>query len=339
MFNTIAEAYSAGLHALLGKGLEVPSVRDPSSVASGFGAQDRPAIELLGYGFGILDPTAVLLECAACQPRLDYYFGLLAWSVVGSNDVAALAYYHPAATRFSDDGAHLSGAFGHRLFCHQAGSQVDVLVDRLKSDPASRRAIATILDPSDNFRSSREFPCASTFQLFIRDGKLDCIVNMRAQQALFVLPYDVFIFTGLQVLIAAELGVEVGRYRHFAGTFHIYANERELAEEVVASQIQARSLNPPTRRLNQQIAELEKWEERLRLMGRNSDANGLEAVADEVAAIPTGTLTGQAARVFFHKAARVVGHNELRDRAGAELPELMEMVRLRDAQLTSEPSS
>jgi thymidylate synthase len=338
-FDNVAEAYSAGLHALLEKGATVPSVRESTSVASGFGTQDRPSIELLGYGFEIQNPEAVLIECAACQPRLAYYFGLLTWSLTGSDDVATLAYYHPSAPRFSDDGAHLSGAFGHRLFCHVGGSQVAAMVHRLRNDPASRRAIATILDASDNFRTSREFPCASTVQLFLRDERLDCIVNMRAQQALFVLPYDVLIFIGLQILVAAELEVGVGSYRHFAGTFHIYANEYDLAEAVVASQIRARSLSPPTSRLDSQIAELRDWECRLRSMGAEGDIRGLDGITDEVASIPNATLTGQAARVFLHKAAEVIGHERLADRAAAELPELAEMMRLRNEQLAEEASS
>lgn len=338
-YDTVAEAYSAGLYAILERGATVPSVRESTSVASGFGTQDRPSIELLGYGFEIRDPKAVFIECAACQPRLDYYFGLLTWSLIGSDDVATLAYYHPAATRFSDDGAHLSGAFGHRLFRHESGSQVAAIVERLRNDPASRRAIATILDASDNFRTSKEFPCASTVQLFLRGERLDCIVNMRAQQALFVLPYDVFIFVGLQALVAAELEVGLGSYRHFAGTFHIYANEYALAEDVVASQPRARSLSPPASGLDSQITELRDWENRLRSIGVEGDIHGLDEIAGEVASIPSTTLTGQAARVFVHKAAKVIGHKRLADSAEAELPELAEMIRLRNEELAKEALS
>ncbi len=197
-FDTLAEAYSEGLARLLTSGRPVPSVRDPYSVASNFGGADRPAVELLGYGFEIRDPSAALLYSKALPLRLDYCFGLLCWSLSGSDDAKILSYYHPAATRFSDDGSHLSGAFGHRLFCHKDGSQIDAILNLLGRDPASRRAVAFIADARDNFTRSVEYPCAVSMHFFVRDGMLHAILHMRAQQALFVLPYDAFLFMSLQ---------------------------------------------------------------------------------------------------------------------------------------------
>jgi thymidylate synthase len=330
-FDTLAEAYSAGLGNLMQRGAVVPSVRDETSVASGFGKEDRPSIELLGYGFELHDPTAAVLECAPCQPRLDYCFGLLTWSLIGSDDVSTLSYYHPAATRFSDDGAHLSGAFGRRLFRHEGGSQIAAVVARLKADFSSRRAIAMVLDGADNFRRSREFPCAASVQFFLRDGGLDCIVNMRAQQALFVLPYDAFLFIGLQAVVAAELEVAVGSYRHFAGTFHIYSNERELAETVLAASATAHPLQPPALGIEEQTEELRRWEERLRAVGTASAEAHFDQLSAEVEALAPETLTGQAARVFLYKAASAAGDAAAMAIARAKLPELEEMIRLREA--------
>jgi thymidylate synthase len=325
-FNTLAEAYTAGLDSLLRSGRMVPSVTDPASVASNFGEGDRPSIELLGHGFELREPLAALIDSPVWQPRLDYYFGLLAWSLSGDDDVMSLAYYHPAATRFSDDGAHLSGAFGHRLLRHASRSQLDILIERLRADPASRRAIAPIVEPGDNFRHSREFPCAASVQYFIRDGRLDCVVHMRAQQALFVLPYDVFLFIGFQAVLAAELEVDVGTYRHFAGTFHIYRDERELAEEILGSRVDPLRLEPPDEPFRAQVASLERWETALRSAATSGDGEELRRLTHAVEAVPAGTLSGQAARVFLLKAAAVSGEDEVMGRAPAMLDGVASLV-------------
>src|SRR5579875_1439881 len=262
-FETLAEAYVSGLAELLSRGQEVASVTDPMSVASNFGAGDRPSIELLGHGFSIRRPEASLLDSPCLQPRLDYYFGLLCWTLSASDEASMLAYYHPRATEFSDDGAHLSGAFGHRLMQHPGGNQIRVLIDRLRADPTSRRAIALVLEPNDNFGVSREYPCAASIQFFIRNGKLDAIVHMRAQQALFVLPYDAFLFMALQSAVAAELRVQIGTYRHLVGTFHIYANELSLAQSVAKSEVRALTLGQMEGEIVAIATALSAWEQPL----------------------------------------------------------------------------
>jgi hypothetical protein len=67
-----ASAYRFGLQRLLADGAPVPSVRDPTSVASHFGVGDRPSIELLGYGFEIPDVVPCVLDSSAWKFNLAY---------------------------------------------------------------------------------------------------------------------------------------------------------------------------------------------------------------------------------------------------------------------------
>jgi thymidylate synthase len=233
---SFAEAYCAGLRALLEHGAQVPSVVDPNSKASNFGRGDRPAVELLAYTFGVESPRECLASTPLFPVNVPYCFGLLAWTLDGRNDVESLAYYRAGALEFSDDGYTLSGAFGHRLFGEaRQRDQIAALVDLLRQDPGSRRTFAAILTPEDNFVRSKEYPCAIGCQLFWRGGQLQMLTHMRAQQALTVLPYDVFLFMNLQMFIASTLKTECGAYLHSSGTFHIYENERTVAANLAAS--------------------------------------------------------------------------------------------------------
>ncbi|QUQ65336.1 thymidylate synthase [Kutzneria sp. CA-103260] len=234
-YSSFAEAYTWGLESLRTHGQSVPSVCNPYSKASNFGRADRPWTELIAVSLSVSDP----LSCLAYSPHLPvhvpYCYGLLAWSLDGRDDVDTLAYYRGGAHEFSDDHRTLSGAFGHRLYGDRAeGDQLRAIVGRIRRDPAHRRSYASIISSADNFVESREYPCAAGVQLFLRDNRLTWLTVMRAQQALTVLPYDMFLFMQLHQVTASQLGVPCGPHLHQSGTFHIYENEHELADRVIA---------------------------------------------------------------------------------------------------------
>ncbi|MEU6130942.1 thymidylate synthase [Saccharopolyspora sp. NPDC047091] len=241
-FDSFADAYTSGLREVLDGGASVPSVRDPHSKASDFGQKDRPYRELIAHSFRVRDPRKSLAISSALPVNLPYCFGLLAWSLDGRNDVDTPAHYRRGAHEYSDDQHTLSGAFGHRLITAAGGDQVGAIVERIRQDPAHRRTFGLVLEPADNFRRSREYPCAVGVQLFLREDRLTWLTVMRAQQALTVLPYDGFLFMLMHQWAAALLGVEPGPYIHQSGTFHFYDNEIDLARSVTAGTVTSGSL-------------------------------------------------------------------------------------------------
>jgi thymidylate synthase len=56
---------------------------------------------------------------------------------------------------------------------------------------------------------------------------------MRSNDAIWGLPYDIFLFTMLQELLACELGIEVGTYSHSVASLHLYERHFELARRIV----------------------------------------------------------------------------------------------------------
>ncbi len=278
-YETLAEAYLEGLRDLLEHGTYAPSVTEPTSTASNFGKGDRPAIELLGYSFQINNPFSSLFLSDARVIRLPYCIGLFLWTISGSNKVDWISYYNPVACQFSDDGAHLCGAFGKRLFDYNDKiNQIDAICTRLTHDPATRRALGLICTPEDNVTTSREYPCCIAVQYFIREGALHAITHMRAQQALTVLPFDAFMFMALQCLLASRLGVKVGYYKHIAGTFHIYEAEVGQAKQVVskgAIPVQIGDMSNP----KPNMEELLTFEKELRQATLNKDMGRIEQLA------------------------------------------------------------
>ena len=83
------------------------------------------------------------------------------WMLAGRNDVAPLAYYSKQMAEYSDDGETLNGAYGARWryglmserFGTQTGTgvdQLDILVNHLKADPNSRRAVLQMWNVEDD---------------------------------------------------------------------------------------------------------------------------------------------------------------------------------------------
>ena len=70
-------------------------------------------------------------------------------------------------------------------------------------------------------------------QVLIRNGLLHLIVQMRSNDVVWGLPYDVFLFTMIQELLARTLGLELGTYVHGAGSLHLYERHLDLAQQVL----------------------------------------------------------------------------------------------------------
>lgn len=317
---SLVEAYKDGLNAVL-SGERVESVLDPLSKASNFGIGDRPSRELLSHLFVVSNPANCLVSGPIVKLHLPYCFGLLAFSLSGSNLLDTLRYYRPGATEYSDDGWTLSGAFGSRLRgLNGEMDQVAAVIGRLADDPASRRTYAAIIRSEDNLTPSREYPCAAGLQLFLRNGRLAMLTVMRAQQAFTVLPYDAFLFMAMQLVLAAQLGVPAGEYMHFSGTFHVYEADEDAIVETLNSELKHATLPLPPQGAgpsSEFVGKLINLESHLRELATSGDRLGLiEAVHAE----DGGDLLNIARRVLGNFALRKIGLLDEAQGIRVELP-------------------
>lgn len=111
------------------------------------------------------------------------------------------------------------------------GSQVQFVIDELRRNPSSRRAVMGIRTPDDI--GSDDPACLQHLQYFIRKGKLDCIVLFRSNDACKATFMNAFALILLQKRIADELGVPVGSYTHRANSFHCYEKDFNLLDSYV----------------------------------------------------------------------------------------------------------
>lgn len=170
--------------------------------------------ELLNSGFTLLDITDNIAT-ARTGYSLPYMLGELARHFTGR-----------------DDGVANRSAYGAIAFNRYGFDQVAQVIDTLKRDPCSRRAVIDFNVPNRERSEAKDETCAIALVFELRGGRLDCTGIMRSDDVWLDTPYDVVFFTELQKHIANELRVAYGKYTHFAVSLHAYGKDIGRVHEV-----------------------------------------------------------------------------------------------------------
>lgn len=175
--------------------------------------------------------------------------GEFLWYMARSNSLDFIRHYLNRYDEFSDDGITVHGAYGPRLFNMKGIDQVSYVIEKLRQNHASRKAVVQLFDATDvNVDPSKEYkdvPCTCTLQFVERRGKLHMIASMRSNDAYRGLPHDIFSFTMLQELIARSLEIELGDYQHLVGSLHLYTQDQLKVERFISEGLQDNIPMPP----------------------------------------------------------------------------------------------
>jgi thymidylate synthase len=239
------------------------------------------------------NPTERVLfnEARDANPFFHLYESL--WMLSGRNDVEPLAYYCSKVREYSDNGVNFNGAYGYRwrkaalayglisgggflkhheelmktqarlllgekeeykkFEAHGSTDQIKILIDHLKRNPTSRRAVLTMWSVEDDLLKideSRDCCCNLNVMFRLRNvddgtmsfredrrnplvpipgttkiGKsyLDMTVTNRSNDMIYgLLGANYVHFSILQEYMAAHLGVGVGKYHHVSNNLHVY---------------------------------------------------------------------------------------------------------------------
>jgi len=104
----------------------------------------------------------------------------------------------------------------------QIHNQVQYIIDKLKKEPESRRAVAIVFDPNKHQYTNESVPCLQLLQMIYRNGRLHMRAIFRSNDMLTASGLNMYGLTHLQKVIADDLDYNVGSYTHIALTPHIY---------------------------------------------------------------------------------------------------------------------
>lgn len=186
--------------------------------------------ELLNSGFTLLDITDNIATVRTGY-SVSYMLGELAWYFTGRDDVEFISKFS-SFLKCIGDGVTTQSAYDAVMFNRYGFDQVAQVIDTLKRDPCSRRAIIDFNIPNTERFEMKDEICTIALVFELREGKLDCTGIMRSNDVWLGTPYDVVFFTELQKHIANELGVGYGKYTHFAVSLHAYEKDIDRVREV-----------------------------------------------------------------------------------------------------------
>jgi thymidylate synthase len=200
--------------------------------------------EILGVLIEIERPRARLSR-SETRGRLFSSLGELLWYLTGDNRLDFVERYIPRYREESEDGVTVYGGYGQRLFRQRGQNQVQNIIALLRERPTTRRAVIQLFDAEDIATNHKDVPCTTTLQFLVRQEYLHLVVTMRSNDAYIGLPHDVFCFTMLQEIVARAINCEIGSYRHFVGSMHLYDQNRDDAASLIEEGFQSRIEMPP----------------------------------------------------------------------------------------------
>lgn len=203
--------------------------------------------EKIAYTMILENPRARILTCPEREANYGFGVGEFLWYWQGKNDLSTMLYYNKRMKDYSDDGVTVNSAYGYIMKGKGYTFWVDqwrIAQETLTDDPDSRRAIVQIHNPVHqslaNESGTKDVPCTLSLQFFIRDKKLHLHTVMRSNDVMWGLTYDLFSFTLFQECMLLELkqnpkfkDLELGTYRHTAGSLHLYSRHYELADKIL----------------------------------------------------------------------------------------------------------
>jgi thymidylate synthase len=216
--------------------------------------------EILGYQFKLTNPRNRIPYVRDRELSIHYLVAELLWYLSGNDSTEWIANYSAFWSKISDDGRTANSAYGARIFKPHARiaanldptwTQWNYVIQELKSDPDSRRAVIHIRSPQDSIQASLDVPCTLSLQFFLREDKVHMVTSMRSSDVILGLVYDVPAFTLFQELLALQLTQELGRpiglgtYTHLSASLHVYERHYGMVEKILANDTIRGSIEMP----------------------------------------------------------------------------------------------
>ena len=157
----------------------------------------------------------------------DYANAELAWYWSADNSCETIGKHAKMWLRLSDDGMTNNSAYGYIIHKKYGFDQLQQIIELLRNDPTTRRAVLNISDPAINRITTKDMQCTIALQFLIRDEQLEMTVYMRSNDIYFGLPYDYIYFVSIGEYIAKQLNRKLSLYTHHATSMHMYLKDEE----------------------------------------------------------------------------------------------------------------
>lgn len=151
----------------------------------------------------------------------------LNWYWSADNSCETIGQHAKMWLSLTDDGKTNNSAYGYIIHKKYGFDQLQQIIELLKKDRNTRRAVLNISDPAINRIETKDMQCTIALQFLIRNDKLEMTVYMRSNDIYFGFPYDYIYFVSLGQYIAKQLNIEFSLYTHHATSMHMYLRDHD----------------------------------------------------------------------------------------------------------------
>lgn len=109
-------------------------------------------------------------------------------------------------------------------------NQIDEVIRLLREDPTSRRILFTGWNVAELDLMALP-PCHMTYQFFVADGRLSCILYQRSADLFLGVPFNIVGASALTLMLAGQCNLEPGEFIWMGADVHLYANHMEAVAE------------------------------------------------------------------------------------------------------------
>lgn len=201
-----------------------------------------------------LHPRRRVLFCPLRNANPFFHLFESLWMLGGRNDLPWLAQFNKQMAAYSDDGGKTQpAAYGHRWRSYFGYDQIGVIVEELRGNPNTRRAVLAMWDafgahetdvrqwPGDLVAAnmgSADVPCNTHCYFTVRGNRLSMGINCRSNDILWgAYGANAVHFSVLLEYLAAHCGYEVGEMVQYSWNWHLYEDVLKHEPDDVAKSL------------------------------------------------------------------------------------------------------
>lgn len=146
------------------------------------------------------------------------------WMLAGRNDLKFINQFNKQIAEYSDDGKTFHGAYGYRWRHQFFIDQLDMIVEMLRAEPSTRRAVLGIWDPPIDLNAkTKDLPCNDVVFFDYHNEQLNCTICCRSNDMWWgAYGANAVHFSFLLEYIAARSEIPMGVMRQVSNNMHIY---------------------------------------------------------------------------------------------------------------------
>jgi thymidylate synthase len=175
---------------------------------------------VFNFNFTVKNPLDRVITTPVRKFKQDYADYEWEWYLSGNRDAAEISERAKIWKNMMVPGTtEVNSNYGY--FWNQNG-QLDRMIEELKTNPQSRRAVLVHYDPNELDRYKYDTPCNLVLNFYVDDECIHMSVFARSIDLWYGLCNDFYTFSKLLELVSNKLGMPVGTINFSITNLHIY---------------------------------------------------------------------------------------------------------------------